>query len=408
MSQITNAQTITITPARAAAAAAARAKAGSRLAYIDIVRMILIILVIALHAAVTYIELGGWTFHDYTTPIDEISEILLSLFVLVCYSFSMGLFFFLAGYFTPGSYDRKGPARFWKDRLLRLAVPLALYTLVLCRLPNYIEAIANEGFTGSIGQYTLKFFWGEADGGPTWFLLVLLAYSLGYTLWRWVSRRARLDFAWAGRLPAPGTLALLAAGLIFASAMFAIGQAWPIADSWEFLETFNLMVAFFPTYTLMFAAGVLAYRGQWLENIPGRLLRFWAPFSAGLIIALPALMLIGSAAGGTVDVFFSGLTWQCAAMCLWFGMACIALSATITLWMRERIAPQSRVAALAGPNTFAVYLIHPLVLVPITYALSFTALPAAARFGLAALLTVPACYLLADGLRRLPGAKAIL
>lgn len=406
MSQITNAQTMTISPARAAVAE--KAKAGARLAYIDIVRMTLIILVIMLHAAVTYIELGGWTYHDSTMPVDEISEILLSLFVLVCYSFSMSLFFFLAGYFTPGSFDRKGPALFWKDRLLRLAVPLALYTLVLCRLPNYIEAIANEGFSGSIGQYTIRFFWGEADGGPTWFLLVLLAYSLGYTLWRWASRRMRLDLSWASRLPAPGALALLAAGLVFASAMFAIGQAWPIAGSWEFLETFNLMVAFFPTYTLMFAAGVLAYRNQWLEKIPGKLLRFWSPVSIALVIALPALMMIGSAASGTPEIFFSGLTWQCAAMCLWFGIACIALCTTITLWARERVTRQSRIAAMAGANTFAVYLIHPLVLVPITYALSFTGLPVAAKFGLAALLTVPACYLLAGGLRRLPGAKAIL
>merc|ERR1719230_1983016 len=38
-------------------------------------------------------------------------------------AYYMALFFFLSGYFAPGSMDRKGPAQFLHDRLRRLGAP---------------------------------------------------------------------------------------------------------------------------------------------------------------------------------------------------------------------------------------------------------------------------------------------
>ena len=385
-----------------------KVKAETRLAYIDILRMILIILVIMVHAAVTYGAFGDWTYHDRTLVEDEITGILLSLFVFACQSFFMGLFFFFSGYFTPGSYDHKGLARFWKDRLLRLAIPMVIYTWFLSRLPNYIDGVANEGVTQSFWQYSARTFLTDADGGPTWFLFALLVFSIAYTLWRIASRRMNLDLSWASHLPAPGTRALLALALVISAAMFTIAQLTTIPQAYEALGAFNLLLAFFPAYILLFAGGMLAYRNQWLSRIPGKLLRFWAWFSAALVVILPAYLILGGAIDGGLDPFLGGLTWQCAGMCLWFGCACIAFSTTLTLWLRDRILPQNKIAAVAGPNTFAVYLIHPLLLVPICYGLSFIALPAMVKFGLASAFTVVLCYLLAEVLRRLPGVRAIL
>jgi hypothetical protein len=41
----------------------------------------------------------------------------------------MGILFLLAGYFTPGSLERKGYARFLSDRFLRLGLPLLAFGL---------------------------------------------------------------------------------------------------------------------------------------------------------------------------------------------------------------------------------------------------------------------------------------
>ena len=178
------------------------------------------------------------------------------------------------------------------------------------------------------------------------------------------------------------------------------------------LNAYNLALAFFPAYILLFTAGLVAGRSDWLAQISARMLRFWAWLSAALIVLLPAFLILGGAIDQGMDPFLTGLNWRCAVTCLWFGTACITFSTTLTLWARNRgMRRQSRLmraTAMAAPNTFAVYLIHPLVLVPITYAMSFTAIPAMAKFFIAALLTVAACYPLAALLRRIPGAKAVL
>jgi fucose 4-O-acetylase-like acetyltransferase len=190
--------------------------------------------------------------------------------------------------------------------------------------------------------------------------------------------------------------------------MFGVAQVWSVASAYRVFGTYPLFLAFFPFYIPLFIAGTLAYRNQWLAQMPGKMLRFWGWLSAALILALPALMIGGGAVETGLDPFLKGLTWQCAALSLWFGFACIAFSTTLTLWIRERTLPHSKLAALAGPNTFTVYLIHPVVLVPITYALVVSPLTPAVKFGLASLLTVAICYAAAALLRRLPGAKAIL
>ncbi len=405
MQTISNAIPAAASPARPAAAT--KVKAESRLAYIDIIRMILIILVIMVHAGITYGAFGDWTFADPTLVKDEITSIGLSLFNFICQSFFMGLFFFFSGYFTPGSFDRKGMGRFWKDRLLRLAIPMLLYTYLLSRVPQYLNAIAH-GWSGSFWRFTAQTWWTQADAGPTWFLFALLVFSLAYTVWRVAARGLRLDLAWASRLLAPGTKALLLAGLIFGALMFAVAQVWPVAQSYHALNAYNLMLGFFPFYILLFAGGMLAYRSGWLTQMDGRMLRFWAPFSAALIVLLPVLMVLGGAITDGLNAYVQGPTWQCLSLSLWFGLTCIALCATLTLWMRERIAPQNRLAAAAGPNTFAVYLIHPLVLVPITYALMYFTLPPFPKFLLASAATVIICYAAASVLRRIPGARAIL
>ena len=118
------------------------AQSKARLGYIDQIRVLTIVLVIMVHAGVTYGSIGGWF---YVEPgSDDLTKALLSLFVTLCQSFFMGLFFFIAGYFTPGSFDRKGAGGFIKDRLLRLALPFVFFSVVLAKYPLYVYFVRNE------------------------------------------------------------------------------------------------------------------------------------------------------------------------------------------------------------------------------------------------------------------------
>jgi surface polysaccharide O-acyltransferase-like enzyme len=68
----------------------------------------------------------------------------------------------------------------------------------------------------------------------------------------------------------------------------------------------------------------------------------------------------------------------------------------------------SHTLALAGPNSYAVYLIHPLILVPLSVALSPVALHPLLKYVIVLPVVVVLCFLVAEGLRRIPGVKSVL
>ena len=57
-------------------------------------------------------------------------------------AFFMGLFFLLAGYFTPGAVERHGAAAYMRERALRLGVPLIIYFLLLSPVTIALAATA--------------------------------------------------------------------------------------------------------------------------------------------------------------------------------------------------------------------------------------------------------------------------
>ena len=97
----------------------------TRLVYLDVLRATLAVLVVVHHVSLVY---GAYTPFYYVEP--PMSRGLL-IFGLANQSWFMGCFFLLASYFTPGSFDRKGPVSFLKEKSLRLGVPLLIYIFVL-------------------------------------------------------------------------------------------------------------------------------------------------------------------------------------------------------------------------------------------------------------------------------------
>ncbi len=96
----------------------------------------LIMLIILVHLAITYgAPVGGWYYHEGQPGMIE--SMLYVFFLGVSQSLFMGFFFLISGYFTTGSYNRKGTYHFLKDRLLRLGIPLLFYIIFIDPLIEY-------------------------------------------------------------------------------------------------------------------------------------------------------------------------------------------------------------------------------------------------------------------------------
>lgn len=217
------------------------------------------------HTAITYGADGSWVYEDVEpTKGLSVTVIILTLFTAINQSFFMGLFFFLSGYFTPPSFEQKGAGVFLKDRLIRLGIPLIFYTFIIGPFIQYIVRFRNEC---SFGRYYRKeiLTFHSINIGPLWFVEALLIFSILYIMYRKFfssSHRTTRSF------PSNRSLFYTAVGLGVSA--FFIRLFWPTGEG-----LLGLQFGYFPSYILLFIAGTIAYKQNWLEQLWKETVKRW-------------------------------------------------------------------------------------------------------------------------------------
>lgn len=337
----------------ASTTSAGQAVARSRLLFIDNLRWSMILLVISMHAADTYSPLGNWYFTD-RTPLSRPVLLFFAAWQTYLQSFFMGLLFFVAGFFLPASFDRKGPARFLRDRAFRLGLPVVFFMFVLGPVTEYYVAHSwNSTLPTSMANEWIKHIRnGEflQENGPLWFCLALLIFSVAYVA---LQRRpgSNLD------TPPPSNRTLLGFALVMAMVTFLIRALRP--------PTFlNMHLGDFPQYILLFTAGILAARRGWLLKLP------WSQGMRWLAVTLPvgftawlAILIAGGALEPNGQTHFGGWRWEAAALCLWESFTCVALSVGLLVFFRDRFNSQGRWRKFLSDNAFSVYVFHPPIVI---------------------------------------------
>lgn len=382
-----------------AASHGAAEQAQARLIFIDNLRVLLTILVIMQHLAVSYGGAGSWYYQEHTD--DLLTAIVLTLFTATNQAFFMGCFFFIAAYFTPAAYDRKGACAFLRDRLLRLGIPLLVYDLVLNPVVEYLAA----GLPGGYGR-----FWGAYVGnltgighGPLWFVETLLIFTGLYTLWRLtIAARVPLHPLTPSRPPATATIILYI--LALATASFVVRQWVPI--DWVF-EPLNLQFPFFAQYISLFIIGLVAARRNWFLTISDAAGRRWLGLGVMGVPLFLVLELLGDAQAH-FDWFKGGARWQAFAGALWEASVCVGMIIGLIVLFRRRCREQGPLARALSASAYTAYLIHPLIIVGVAYAGRIITIHPLLKFGLAVLVAVPLCFGISDAIRRLPVVRRIL
>lgn len=380
----------------------------SRLLYIDNMRVGLIILVILGHMAITYgAPLGNWYYRE-EGEVGTVFTISTILLMGIGAAFLLGLFYLIAGHFTPRPYDRKGARQFVLDRLIRLGIPLLIYALVINPLVTYWAA-AHGGYQGSFLEYVPSHLpeLTTAAVGPLWFVEALLLFSLGYALIRLLGRAKAGDEAEIrseAQVPGNRAIALFALGLGLVTFLVRI---WAPFGWWW--EPIHLEPAHLPQYIALFAAGISAYRYNWFARLATSQARIWGWVALALIPLLPTLAIAAGALSGEFDpAITGGFTWLSLAYSLWEAFIGLALVITALVWFRDRFDRQGKLVRGMSGSAYAVYVLHPLVIVPLALALSVVQLNLGLKFLLVTPLAVALCFLVGYGVRLLPGIRKIL
>lgn len=371
-----------------------------RLAFIDNIRWTMILLVLSMHASDTYSPFGSWYYTD-RGAMSFGTVIAFGLYQTFLQAFFMALLFFIAGYFAAPAFDRKGAARFTRDRFLRLGVPTLLYMLVIGPLTQYFLS-RTWGSGGFTHQWMIHLRDGEwlSETGPMWFCAFLLALSLGYAWLRQLRPEAR-----AFAKDVPHTRGIMLFVIAMALATFLVRIAVP-----QTVSVLNMHPGDFPQYILMFTAGVAAWRGRWFDKLSWRTATRWS--SAALLLSFPLLALLivaGGALQHDTSQYEGGLNLVSAGKSLWEALVCVGMAFGLIALYRRYFDRQGPAAKFLSENAFAVYLFHPPVIIGLALLLHPLVLPALAK---AVLLTAAAAVatftLSALVFRRLPMLDRIL
>ena len=369
-----------------------QSKVTQRLLFVDNLRSLLIILVMLDHLAITYgSPFGLWYYHEGQVGFPE--SAIYGAFQSIAQAFFMGLLFFLAAYFTPPSFDRKGPRRFLKDRLIRLGIPIIFFAIFVEPVVDYAVALSS-GFQGSFLSYVYEYL--PFGLGPLWFVLALLLFDTAYVIWRIFSSKPSKVY------PFPTKRVIFAFGLLIGAITFATRIVFP-AD-WS-VPVLAFIPAFFPQYIAFFIFGLIAYRSNWILSLPRETGNYWGSITSLLPLGVAAIFTVSMLTSAS---FLGGLTWQTAAYAFWEQVFAIAISIWLVVWFRERYNTQSHFLRFLSESSYGAYIFQAPVLVFFALSLQSIQQPLLLKFVVVSPIGVSLCFLLAFLIKKIPKADKVL
>ncbi|QVQ51251.1 acyltransferase family protein [Spiractinospora alimapuensis] len=388
-----------------------------RLHYLDSLKLLLILLVVVHHAIQAYGPADWW----YVEGTDRVEA--LSVVSVVNGSFSMSLFFLIAAYLLPPSYDRKGGGRYLLDRFRQFGPPILVGFLVIIPVLTFFYYVNFRDYPPiGFGTYYLDIYLGLGEepanwSGPTWpdrqfghlwFIQHLLVYALFYAAWRGIaglvaSRRDTSAPPARRSVGAPGTVAVLVFVLVVAVATFVL-RGWYPVDQWipvaEFIQAEPADLA---QYAAFFVVGLLVYRYDWLSTFSRRAGLIWLGVAVGLT-AVHFLM------GPELDRLYAMGGWNTGSL-LWSVVETLMGTAWIIgllVAFREWVNRPSRLVAALAPVTFTVYVLHVPVVVALQYGMAAIDVPPLTAFALVAVIGTAVSFAVAWGVRRTPFLRELV
>ncbi len=369
-------------------------KSPARLFFVDHLRAALVILVVLHHLAVIY---AANTAFYYLEPTNDVPAlVVLVLFQLANQAYFMGFFFLLSGYFVPGSFDRKGPALYLKDRLLRLGIPLLVFTFIL----GPISAIGIYQMPAALTKITMPLTWQQYPTligiGPLWFAVMLLIFDLGYVAWRMATRNRALRPATSPAPPSYPAIGGFILGLALASYLLRI--VMPLGMYFLSFPT----LAYLPQYLSFFILGIVAFRRDWLRTIPNSMGKM------GLVMALVTTLTLLPLALSGKGAFLGKGYWQSGIYALWDSTFSVGMCLGLITLFRRFFNHTGNLGRFLSRHAFTVYIIHIPIIVLLALALRGIHPEQLLKFGLAAIIGVPLCFGVAFLVRKIPLASRVL
>ena len=369
-----------------------------RIAYLDNMRSLIIFLVVVLHSAVTYSGIGGWYYKEGSLENLLVFEIIFFGFLQShIQAWTLGTLFFISAYLASKALVKYGTAKFIKERLFRLGIPLLIYVFIISPFLGYIlhEHNPEIGILDNYFQYIINFWW-LGSTGPLWFVQVLLIFSVIYAV-------IRKCFSNSKKIKSIGTMNIVLIITIIGLIAFLIRLVFPIGSIF-----LNLQFSYFSSYIVMFICGIIAGENNLIEIISDRKNIGWLKIS--FIIGIP-LWAITMLLGGALEekfYFEGGFNWQSFSYAIWESLTAIGFSMGLIAFFRLKLNFNNRFTGLIKNNAFGIYFFHAPAMVVISLLLKNWILSPVLKFALVAVITFIFCLMFSYLIRKIKPVGVLL
>lgn len=375
--------------AAASAQPAARA-GGARQAWADNLKVVLVVGVIVAHVTIAWTGVGNWVFTE-----EPVREPLFSVLVLASSAslFGLAVFFMIAGMFTPVSLEHKGLRRFLVDRTVRLGVPLVFFVVALAPFVEWADP-ERAGWQRGFAAYTVEVVWWSwpmpPAWGPTWFLAVLLLFSVVYAVGRRLLPRRS-----SGRPLRRRDLVAVAGAVAVTSWLVRIQV--PIGE-----EVGRLALGQAPAWVAGFALGVVGAERGWFDPIPPAIARWTRRVGIGALAAVAVTVGVAAASGADLEDFAGRGTGPSGVLAIAEGALVVSMPIWLVDLFRRRFDRQGPLTRALGRAAFAAFVVHQVVLVGLVLASHAVVWPPEVEWLLVSLLGVLVSFGIGSLLTRIP------
>ncbi|MCK7544043.1 acyltransferase family protein [Marinobacter bryozoorum] len=340
-----------------------------RLQQLDLLRGLLMLLGVVIHAGFVYTVEQKWLIKDSAT------HQLFDYLVFWINVFRMPAFFFLSGLLFAMVVIRKAPLAFLGSRLVRIGIPLIVAAILL----NIPQLLISDWLAPAFGQaritespcQTMYDIYAGCWASHLWFLVTLIYFFMTAHFVHLLTRRLRVNERVSRTVAAAWCWPLLL--LALSGFGYAVQSLWWRGGNELFSHLPFLWTLSYFQYLPFFLAGFLFARlfcrlQDWAVLSPARL--------GALVVSWGGLFYLYVAGSvGRVQFYFSDFV----VTLLYYAVAFQIITFLVAVFVRYVHVPSARTASVVDAS-YTVYLVHHPLVFGVALLLSFTNVPLLLKF----------------------------
>ena len=358
-------------------------KKTNRLYWLDNLRTIIIFLVVVYHVGGVYESTGMWGSFWIVDDPDTISWV--GIMGIAFDIFVMPTMFFISGYLTPNSLERKGTWGYVKGKFKRLMIPWALAVLTLIPLYKviflYSRGLPQEHWT------TYFHITNPNSQNWLWFLPLLFVFNLLYLLLAKLNVRFdKLSLKWA-------VISTFVIGVIYSMLI----SSWLGFRSWTLTPLLDFENERMLVYFLYFLLGVLAFQQKLFAEKPKSKTMYtianaivWLPVTVHILTRIWPFFTPNPAAFQITPLY--RLIWWVS-----FHLGAIGMVYLMVESFWRYVDRSGKLWRILSQNSYGVYIIHVIIIGIFGTLLLNTSLPALVKYLLLIISTYVGSNLLVSG-----------